>query len=176
MPSSVGRPDELMDLESASPSDDSEDEDNDHVLDIVEAGLAEVARPPKSTNARNNKRIVYIHIDIEHGGPKCGHSIHAWCWQVWPEHERLQYKSEKQSLVSTDWLLLYQCDTVTKGIVKQSKSNRELMRREGGLEGTGKADPWEMYTTKMMGWCTWLVHLGFGLISIWIVLRLIIVV
>jgi hypothetical protein len=56
--------------------------------------------------------------------------------------------------------------TVTKGIVKQSKSNRELMRREGGLEGTGKADPWEMYTTKMMGWCTWLVHLGFGLISI----------
>ncbi len=56
--------------------------------------------------------------------------------------------------------------TVTKGIVKQSKSNRELMRREGGLEGTGKADPWKMYTTKMMGWCTWLVHLGFGLISI----------
>ena len=54
--------------------------------------------------------------------------------------------------------------TVTKGIVKQSKSNRELMRREGGLEGTGKADPWEMYTTKTMGWCTWLVHLGFGLI------------
>ena len=89
MPSSVGRPDELMDLESASPSDDSEDEDNDHVLDIVEAGLAEVARPPKSTNARKlyciahddivGKRIVYIHIDIEHGGPKCGHSIHAWC-------------------------------------------------------------------------------------------------
>ena len=54
--------------------------------------------------------------------------------------------------------------SVTKGIVKQSKSNRELMRREGGLEGTGRADPWEMYTTKTMGWCTWMVHLGFGLI------------
>ena len=38
MPSSVGRPDKLMDLESASPSDDSEDEDDDHVLDNVEAG------------------------------------------------------------------------------------------------------------------------------------------
>ena len=38
MPSSVGRSDELMDLESASPSDDSEDEDDDHVLDNVEAG------------------------------------------------------------------------------------------------------------------------------------------
>ena len=82
MPSSVGRPDKLMDLESASPSDDSEDEDDDHVLDNVEAGLAEAARPPKSTNARKlysiahddivGKRIVYIHIDIEHGGPKCG--------------------------------------------------------------------------------------------------------
>ena len=82
MPRSVDQPDELMGLESASSSDDSEDEDDDHVLDNVEAGLAEEARPPKSTTARKlysiahedivGKRVVYIHIDIEHGGPKCG--------------------------------------------------------------------------------------------------------
>jgi hypothetical protein len=54
----------------------------DHVLDNVEARLAEAALPPKSTNGHKlysiahddivDKRIVYIHIDIEHGGPKCG--------------------------------------------------------------------------------------------------------
>jgi len=78
----VDQPDVSMGLESASSSDDFEDEDDDHVLDNVEAGLAEAARPPKSTTARKvyyiahddivDKRVVYIHIDIEHGGPKCG--------------------------------------------------------------------------------------------------------
>jgi len=48
----VDQPDVSMGLESASSSDDFEDEDDDHVLDNVEAGLAEAARPPKSTMAR----------------------------------------------------------------------------------------------------------------------------
>ena len=83
MSSLVGRPDESMNIELASSSIDSEDEEDDNMLDDVEAGVAEAAQqPPKPTKARNvysiahedivGKRIVYIHIDVEHGGPDCG--------------------------------------------------------------------------------------------------------
>ena len=63
MSSLVGRPDESMNIELASSSYDSEDEEDDNnMLDDVEAGVAEAARPPRPTKARNAYSIA--HEDI----------------------------------------------------------------------------------------------------------------
>jgi hypothetical protein len=64
MPRLVDQPDELMGLELASSSDDSEDEDDNHVLDNVEAGLAEAVRPPKSTTARKVYSIFILILSM----------------------------------------------------------------------------------------------------------------